>query len=149
MFTSKENINLIGALIANLNNILLLCIFLARIYKYQTVEYWLGVIFILSIIPLLFMFIKAFEINRHLLYFIQLSLIIGFIIIEFVLDYLLGIDFRHNRIIVIPYTTLFYASFGGMIGIASQAGKSWSLVTVFTFLIMTFFSLYMHFKTGS
>ena len=149
LLTSKENINLIGALIANLNNILLLFIFVSRIYKYQKVEYWIGIVFILSIIPLLLMFVKAFEMDRHLLYFIQLSLMIGFIILEFALDYLLGVDFRNNQNIVIPYITLFYASFGGMIGIASQAGKSWAIVTVITFLTMTFLSLFMHFKTGS
>jgi len=148
LLESKENINLIGSLIANLNNIFLIGIFLARIYKYKKIEYWLGLLFIASIIPLALMFVEAFEMNRPLLYFIQLILIICFILFELTLDYILKMDFRQNRNILILYITLFYASFGGMIGIAGQSGKYWLIITVITFLIMTFFSLLMHFKSN-
>ncbi len=149
MLESKDNINLLGSIIANLNNVFLIGIFLARIYKYPTIEYWLGLLFISTIIPLILMLVKAFEMNRPLLYFVQLILMISFILLELLLDYILKIDFRQNRNIVIPYVTLFYATFGGMIGIASHTGKSWLLITIFTFLLMTFFSLFMYFKTGT
>jgi hypothetical protein len=150
MFESKENINLLGALIANINNILLTILFLARINKYPRAEYWFGIIFMLSIIPLMFMFINAIgDSSRNFLYFVQLILIIGFIVLEFFLDYLLKIDFRQNRTFVIIYLTVFYASFGGMIGIASHAGRQWTLITVITFVLMTTFSLLMHFKTNT
>ena len=72
----------------------------------------------------------------------------GFIIVELVLDYILKVNFRKNRAIVIPYLTLFYASLGGMIGIAGHSGNVWSIITVVTFLLMTAMSLIMHFKTG-
>lgn len=149
MLESKDNINLLGSIIANLNNVFLVGIFLSRIYKYQSIEYWLGILFISSFIPLILMLVKAFEMNRPLLYFIQLILMISFILLELLLDYILKIDFRQNRNILIPYITLFYASFGGMIGIASQAGRSWTIITIITFLVMTFLSLFMHFKTGT
>jgi len=149
MFDSKESINLLGAIIANINNILLIILFSARIFKYPRIEYWLGIIFMLSIVPLVLMFAKAFEAKRELLYFVQLFLMISFIVFEFILDYLLKIDFRHNVIIVIPFLTLFYASLGGMIGIASQSGKQWTIITVITFLLMTALSLFMHYKTDS
>lgn len=148
MFESKESINLLGALIANINNILLTMLFLARINKYPKLEYWLGIIFMLSIIPLFFMLVNAFSANiSNVLYFIQLILMIGFIVLEFLLDYLLKMDFRQNKKFEIIYLTIFYASLGGMIGIASHAGKKWIVITVITFLIMTATSLIMHFKT--
>jgi hypothetical protein len=149
MLESKDNINLLGSIIANLNNVFLIGIFLARIYKYQTIEYWLGLLFISSFIPLMLMLAKAFEMNRPLIYLIQLILMLSFICLELLLDYILKIDFRQNRNILIPYITLFYASFGGMIGIASQAGKPWSIITIITFFVMTFLSLFMHFKAGT
>lgn len=146
---SKESINLLGSVIANINNILLIFLFLARIYKYPKFEYWLGVVFLLSIVPLTYMLIKAVESKRAIIYFVQLSLMIGFIVVEFLLDYLLKLDFRQNQNYVIPFLILFYASLGGMIGIASQSGKQWTVITVITFLLMTIISLIMHFKTNT
>jgi len=149
MSFSKDSINLLGAIVANINNLILYGIFLSRIYKNPKIEYWLGVIFLLSIVPLVVMFILSFETKREWLYFIHLLLMISFILLEFLLDYFFKIDFRHNQNIVIPYLVLFYASLGGMIGIASHAGKQWTTITVVTFLSMTALSLIMHFKTAS
>lgn len=146
---SKESINLLGSVITNINNILLIFLFLARIYKYPKVEYWLGVVFLLSIVPLTYMLIKAVESKKTMIYFVQLSLMIGFIVVEFLLDYLLKLDFRQNQNYVIPFLILFYASLGGMIGIASHSGKQWTVITVITFLLMTIISLIMHFKTNT
>lgn len=146
---SKESINLLGSVIANTNNILLIFLFLARIYKYPKVEYWLGVVFLLSIVPLTYMLIKAVESKKTMIYFVQISLMIGFIVVEFLLDYLLKLDFRQNQNYVIPFLILFYASLGGMIGIASHSGKQWTVITVITFLLMTIISLIMHFKTNT
>lgn len=149
MLESKPDIVLLGSIIANVNNILLIGIFLARICKYPKIEYWLGITFILSIIPLTLMLLKSFEFHRECLYYVQLILMMSFIVLELILDYLLKIDFRQNRAVLIPYVTLFYASSGGMIGIASHSGKQWTIITVITFLLMTAASLVMHFKTDS
>lgn len=149
MLESKEHIDLLGSILANINNILLTGIFIARLYKQPKIEYWLGVIFIVSIIPLLLMLLRSFEIERSFLYHVQLILIILFILIEFFLDYILKIEFRHNILHLIPYLTLFYASFGGMIGVAGHSGKIWLAITVSTFLIMTTVSLIVHFRTGT
>lgn len=146
---SKEIINLLGSVIANINNIILIFLFLARIYKYPKIEYWLGVVFMLSIVPLTYMLIKAIESKRAIIYFVQLSLMIGFIFVEFLLDYLLKLNFRQNQNYVIPFLILFYASLGGMIGIASHSGKQWTVITVITFLLMVTVSLIMHFKTNT
>ena len=149
MLESKHSIDLLGSIIANVNNILLIGIFLARIYKYSKIENWLGIIFILSIIPLTLMLLESFAFSREGLYYVQLILMMSFIVLELILDYLLKIDFRQNRSFLIPYVTLFYASSGGMIGIASHSGKQWTIITVITFLLMAAASLIMHFKTDS
>jgi hypothetical protein len=61
---------------------------------------------------------------------------IVFIIVEFLVDWYPKIEFRNNLIIVIPYVMLFFGATGGMIGVASLAGKRWTAVTVLSFLIM-------------
>ena len=141
MNSSNTGTDLLGAVIANLNNLILVGIFLARLLRY-----WLGVLFLLSIFPIAWMLYKSFSANTGTLYFIQLSLMMAFLIVEFILDYYLKIDFRHNRNILIPYVTLFYASLGGMIGVAGRCGKTWTIITVITFLSVTIISLIMHFK---
>ena len=145
----KNTLDLTGSIIANFNNVILILIFAARIYHYPRVEYWLGILFILTIIPLIFILANSLSMERPLLYYIQLILVIFFIVVELLLDYILQINFRNNSEILIPYLILFYAPFGGMIGVASRSGKGWTIITIISFLIMTAASLTMHFKTST
>ena len=147
MLESIQHINLIGSITANLNNFLLSGIFISRIYNKRRIEYWLGIFFIFTIIPLIFLLVEAITFERSLLYFIQIILMIAFIILELILDYIIKPDFREKKKTLIPYITLFYASTGGMIGVAGQSGKTWSIITINTFLLMVIFSLIMHIKT--
>ena len=59
MNSSNTGTDLLGAVIANLNNLILVGIFLARILRYPKVEYWLGVLFLLSIFPIAWMLYKS------------------------------------------------------------------------------------------
>jgi hypothetical protein len=61
---------------------------------------------------------------------------IAFIIVEFLVDWYPKIEFRNNLMIVIPYVMLFFGATGGMIGVASLAGKRWAVITVISFLII-------------
>ncbi len=78
MTESTQTSNLLGAIVANVNNIILIFLFIARIKKLPRIEYWLGLIFILSIVPLTYLFLKALGSNFQLLYFIQIGLMIAF-----------------------------------------------------------------------
>ncbi len=111
-------------------------------------EYWMGIAFMLSSIPLAYLFLKALQAERPTLYYIQLGLMIGFIIIELLLDYILKVNFRHTLWMAITYVTFFFAATGGMIGIASQAGKLWSITTIILFLIMAALAFYQRAKMG-
>jgi hypothetical protein len=72
----------------------------------------------------------------------------AFLIVELMLDYVLKIEFRQIRWLVIPYVMLFFAATGGMIGVASQAGKAWTIAAVASFLIMAILSFVQRFVTG-
>lgn len=72
---------------------------------------------------------------------------IGFIILEFLLDYISKADYTHTKWMAISYAIFFFASTGGMIGVASQAGKSWSISAVILFLIMTALAFIQRAKT--
>ena len=148
MTESTQFSNLVSAIVANVNNALLILLFVARINKMPKIEYWIGIIFILSIIPLTYLFVTALESKPPFIYFIQLGFMMTFLIVELLLDYIFKVDFRHTQRLVIPYVILFFAGTGGMIGVASHAGKFWTIVTIITFLGMAVSSFIMHAMTG-
>ncbi len=140
--------NLIGAIVANINNLLIIALLLARLAKRPQLEYWLGLLFICSIIPLGYLLFSGFLQKRPFIYFLWLGLMIFHLILELFLDYILKIDFRNTRWMVITYVTIFFGATGGMIGLASLAGRGWMLITVITFLIMAVLAFVQRAITG-
>ena len=132
-----NKLNLFGAYLAIFILIISSLIFTFRLTNQQTAEYWTGIAFMLAAIPMVYLIYSSTNFKRPILYYIQLGLMIGFIIVELLLDYIFKTDFRQTRWIVIFYVMLFFGSTGGMIGIASQAGKSWAILSIVLFLIMT------------
>ena len=140
--------NLIGAIISLLILVSCCLIFVFRLSNMKAHEYWIGIVFILTAIPLTYLLFTAKQCNRPTIYYIQLGIMIAFILIELILDYILNVDFRNTRWMVIAYVMFFFAGTGGMIGIASQAGKVYSVITITLFLIMATLAFYQRIKTG-
>lgn len=143
-----NKLNLFGAYLATFILLTSSLIFVFRLLNLKTAEYWTGVAFMLSAIPIVYLIYASRSIERPTLYYIQLGLMIGFIIIELLLDYIFKVDFRQTKWIVISYVMFFFAGTGGMIGIASQGGKSWTLLSIILFLIMTALAFLQRAKTG-
>jgi len=141
-------LNMFGAYLAVFILLTSGLVFIFRLLNQQTAEYWSGIALIVTVIPLCYLLYIATQHKRPLIYFIQLGFIILFLIVELLLDYIFKVDFRHTNAILIPYVTLFFAATGGLIGIASQAGKYWTFSAVFLFLIMTALAFIQHVKTG-
>ena len=131
-----NRINLYGAVLANLINISTISIFIARLLGKPEIGHWIGIIIQFSIIPLFYFLYSAKSLNRARIYYIWVGLMLAFIIVEFLVDWFPKIEFRDNLQIVIPYVMLFFGATGGMIGMASLAGKRWIVVTTISFLIM-------------
>jgi hypothetical protein len=140
--------NYLGSIIALI--ILITCnlIFIFRLLGLSKIEYWIGLVFILTSLPIIFLLFKANEFQRPTIYYIQFGVMLTFILVELFLDYLFKVDFRHTRWMVISYATLFFAATGGMIGIASLSGRIYSIIAVILFLIMTFLAFFQRVKTG-
>ena len=143
-----NRINLYGAILANVINISTISIFIARLLGKPEIGHWIGIIIQLSIIPLFYLLYSATLLNRTRIYYIWVGLMIVFIIIEFLLDWYPKIEFRNNLLIVIPYVMLFFGATGGMIGVASLAGKRWTVGTVISFLIMLVLAFVQRQVTG-
>lgn len=143
-----NRINLYGAVLANVINFTAIAIFVARLLEDPELGHWIGILIQLSIIPLIYLLYAARSLNRAIIYYIQVGLMIVFIIVEFLLDWYPKIEFRNNLQIVIPYVMLFFGATGGMIGVASLAGKSWTIATVISFLIMAVLAFVQRQITG-
>ena len=141
-------LNLLGACVAIIILVASCLVFVFRLSNHQTAEYWAGVVILLTAIPLIYLIYASLPMKRPTLYYVQLGLMIGFILLELVLDYLLKVDFRHTKWMVISYVTIFFASTGGMIGVASQAGRTWAIAAVILFLVMTALAFWQRAKTG-
>lgn len=145
---SSEKIDLLGAVVANLFYLSAILIFALRLLAKPKVEYWVGIFEFCLAGPMIVLLIKAPENNRPILYYIQISLMLAWLVAELFFDYLLKIEFRQVRWIVICYVTLFFAGTGGMIGVASHAGRAWSIVSIILFIIMTALTFVQKSVTG-
>lgn len=144
----KAKLDIFGALLAVSFYISAIMIFISRIINKSWIGYYIGYFEIVLIFPFLFLFLKSQLTERPMLYDIQLVLIMIWLIVELLLDYILKINFRDNRFAVMAYVTLFFGASGGLIGIASNAGKTYTIIAVILFIIMACLAFFQRLKTG-
>ena len=140
--------NILGTCLALIVLILCSLIFIFRLIGLSKIEYWLGIIFLLTSLPMIYLLLTAGQFQRPTIYYVQFGVLLIFMIVELVLDYLFNVDFRHTKWMVITYAMLFFAATGGMIGIASLSGKPYSIIAIFLWLIMAFLAFFQRYKTG-
>jgi hypothetical protein len=130
--------------------ILFICslIFISRLSGQTKIEYWLGIILIFTSLPLIYLIFTAKQFHRPAIYYIQIGTMLGFLIAELALDYFFKVDFRNIRWMAIGYVMLFFAGTGGMIGVAAQSGKLYSIIAIILFFIMAFLAFFQRIKTG-
>jgi len=87
------------------------------------------------VFPLGYLLLKAPEFQRSSLYYIQIGLMLLWLLLLFIVDYVFKVDFRQTQWMVISYVVLYFAGMGGMIGVAAQAGRGWTISAIILFLI--------------
>ncbi len=143
-----EKTNLVGAWTAVLFFVSAILVFIVRLVGKPQYGKWLGVIDLLLILPAVFLLITAIKEQRGTLYFIQIGFVLAWLLLELLLDYVLQIDFRHTQWMVISYVVLFFGAGGGLVGIASHAGKPWTITTGILFIIMAILAFVQRKITG-
>jgi hypothetical protein len=140
--------NRLGGVISLLVLVLCILIFLFRLGGMSGVEQLLGIVFLATAIPIAYLLFSAGSLHRSRLYYIQIGAILTFILLELLLDYILKIEFRSVKWMTVLYVMFFFAGTGGLIGIASLAGKRWSATAIVLFLLMTLLAFWQRGKTG-
>jgi len=88
------------------------------------------------VLPLVVLLLLAPKLGRPWLYYLQISLMLAFLVVEALLDYILVVEFRRERWMVVSYVVLFFAATGGMLGVAALEGSGWILAAGVLFLAM-------------
>ena len=146
--SSKPVADLVGAITANVYMLLIIAVFIARILGLLEISRWIGFTSSLVIFPLLYLFVVGLRTSRRKIYFAWLALMVLFALFELVVDQILMIDIRSAQWTVILYVMFFFAATGGMIGVAAQAGKAWSISTSMVFIVMAILAFVQRGITG-
>lgn len=146
--TMLERFDLLGAITAHIIFISSIITFLSRmLFKVQP-GHWVGTPLLLMVFPLGYLLVTAPQLNRPLLYYIQVGLMLLFIIALFLIDYIYKIDFRQTQWMVINFVVFYFAAMGGMIGVASEAGRGWTISAVTLFFIAAILAFVQRAVTG-
>jgi len=145
---TQKDLDLLGAIVAHVILISSIITFASRmIFKLQP-GHWVGVPLLLMTFPLIYLLLKALKFNRPVLYYIQIGLMLLFILLLFLIDYILKYDFRQTQWMVISFVVLYFAALGGMIGIAAPAGRGWTISAVILFFIAAALAFIQRAVTG-
>lgn len=143
-----ERTNLVGAITAVVFILSASLVFVFRLLGKPQYGHWIGYFEFLLAIPMIFLLIQAPQLRRPALYYVQIGCMLAWLVVEALLDYILKVDFRNVRWIVISYVVLFFAGTGGLLGVATNAGRSWSIAAIVLFLIMTVLTFVQRAVTG-
>jgi hypothetical protein len=143
-----KTINALGAFVAIAFFVSAILVFIVRLLGMPQYEHRLGYFEFLLAIPMIFLLLKAPQLKRPALYYIQIGCMLAWLVTEALLDYIFKVDFRNVTWMVISYVVLFFAGTGGMLGVAANAGRRWSIPAIILFLIMAILAFVQRSVTG-
>ena len=144
---NNRTVDLVVLFCANLFNLFITGIMLSRPFGLEKLENILGIINILLIFPLsLAVVLNIFGARERWTYVLPFILIV-FLIVELLLDYVLQIPFRETRLLW-PYLALFYLSAWMMIGYSFLVSKPYGFITLVTYFISLAATAYSYSQVG-
>jgi hypothetical protein len=133
--------------VANLVNILMVGIFLSRPKGLKHIEKKLGIVLITLAIPVAISILLNIAGKREWWSIVLPSLLVVFLIVELIFDYILKLDFRHTSLLW-PYLLLYYVSLWGMIGYTFLIGKPYGFATLITYFLNLLATWYSYSRVG-
>ena len=145
----RQTLDLVGASVTVGIYVLCILVFVFRLVGKPSVGHGIGWVLHAAVVPLVALVIFGRGRERQALYDLQIALMLGFLAVEFLLDYWPKVDFRHTQWIVVPYVMLFFGGTGGMLGVASAAGRAWTLPAVALYFVMAALAFVQRRVTGT
>ncbi len=144
----RETTNVLGAVIALAFYSSAILVFALRLLGQPQAGHSVGYFELLLAVPLMYLLYTGPLLQRPALYYIQIGCMLAWLVVEALLDYILRIEFRNVQWMVISYVVLFFAGSGGMLGVAAEAGRGWSIAAIVLFLIMAVLTFVQRRVTG-
>lgn len=144
----KKKLDLLGAVVAHVVFISSIITFSVRMIFGVGAGHWVGIPLLLMVFPLVYLLLKAPQYNRPRIYYIQVITMLAFLIVLFLVDYVFHYNFRQTQWMVISFVVFYFAGMGGMIGIASLAGRRWMISAVFLFFVAGILAFLQRAMTG-
>ena len=133
--------------VANLLNLMMAAIFLARRHGLPHVEHGIGWAVNALVLPLCAAVLINFGSGRDGWTWVLPLLTIVFIMVEFILDYALKLDFRRSRWLA-AYLVTYYIGLLAMIGYSFALGKPFGFITLVTYFINQAATFYSYARVG-
>ena len=127
-----NRIDLIAVSMANLINIIMVFLFVARMSGLPQIEKGFGMVAMVMGFTLGYIAFLNHKNGRDKWMTYLLAPIFLFFVVELILDYILKLDFR-NTAIVGPYILLYYIGLWALIGYSFQFDEKWGFFTLATY----------------
>ena len=144
---SFKTVDAVLFVIANLVNLLMIGIFLSRPFGMKRLERTLGWVQIALAIPVTVCVVVNAAAGRGMWFFLLPSLLVVFLLVELVFDYILETGFRHTRWLG-PYLLLYYLALMGMIGYNFLVSPVYGLITLVTYFLNLLATWYSYSRVG-
>jgi hypothetical protein len=144
----KKGPDLLGAVVAHIIYVSSIVTFGFRLLFRLQPGHWIGTPLLLMAFPLGYLLLKAPALQRSLLYYLQVGLMLAWIIVLYLVDYVLKIEFRQTQWMVVSFVVLYFAGIGGMIGVSAEAGRGWAISAVILFLVAGILAFVQRAVTG-
>lgn len=143
-----RSLELIGAISTVVIYSASILVFIFRLMRNNKLAKWIGGIVLVMAVPLVYLWISGPQLEVSGLYYLQLGLMLLWIVVTLLLDYVFRYEFRHNIRLVVAYVVLFFAGTGGMMGVSALAGQPWITINGILFLAMAVLAFIQRAKTG-
>ncbi len=142
-----QKLDIVVVVIANLLNLILCLIFLNRALWAPEWEHWIGYGTIVMAFPLAAIAVVNLTGNRSWAFWVLPLVMVAYLVIEFILDYLLKFNFRQTAWLG-PYLLTYYLALFAMIGYAFLVGRPYGFVTLVTYFINLAATFYSYTRVG-
>jgi hypothetical protein len=133
--------------IANVFNLVVAGIFLSRAQRWKRVEDTLGWISVALALPVGIALVLNILGGREWWASVLPGLLLAFLIVEIILDYILKLAFPRTRLLG-PYLLLFYLAQMGMVGYAFLVGRVPGAITLVTYFLCLGATGYSYSRVG-
>lgn len=125
-------------------NLLVSSVYISTKFENMTLVKTLGIPIISLILPFAYTLRRFIENNDEKRLIVSNAVIIVYLFLELLLDFILKIPFRDILSLHIIYILVFYAAEFSMIAVSFNKDRSWGFVVLFTFIILIGCLVYLY-----